>query len=106
MMIGVLLKCPRAPEGFVTARRYRVGDIEVDTEAFRATRHGQPLSLEPKAFDVLRVFIERPNQLITRRELLDAVWKDVAVTENALARAVTILRKALGDNADFGLTLM
>ena len=59
----------------------------------------QPVSIEPKTFDVLRHLIEHRDRLVTKEELLDVAWKDTFVTPNVLTRAVAQLRKALGDDA-------
>jgi hypothetical protein len=79
--------------------RFRFADIELDLDRFEVTRAGRRLALEPKAVDVLRFFVERPGRLVTRDELLDGVWPDVAVTPNALTRVVGQLRRELGDAA-------
>ncbi len=78
---------------------YRFADIELDIDRFEVTRGGRRLALEPKAIDVLRFLVERPARLVTKDELLDGVWKDVAVTPNALTRVVAQLRRGLGDDA-------
>ncbi|HEV7499987.1 MAG TPA: LpqB family beta-propeller domain-containing protein, partial [Vicinamibacteria bacterium] len=78
---------------------YRFDDITVDTAAFRVARGPQPIPLEPKAFDLLVLLLERPGQLVTKQEILDGVWRQTAVSDNALTRIVAHLRKALGDDA-------
>ena len=78
---------------------YHFDEFLLDPPAFALTRLGEPVSLEPKAFDLLRYFLDHPNRIITKQELLDAIWKDLSVTENVLARAVVLVRKALGDDA-------
>src|ERR687895_2132200 len=75
------------------------GDVTVDLRRMSVTRADQPVSLEPKMFDVLRYLIEHRDRLVTKEELLDAAWKDTFVTPNVLTRAVAQLRKALGDDA-------
>jgi Tol biopolymer transport system component/DNA-binding winged helix-turn-helix (wHTH) protein len=79
--------------------RVRFGDIVLDRRAFRVTRGGRDLGLEPKAVDVLCHLTERPGELVTKQELIAAVWKGTAVTDNALTRVIAQLRKALGDEA-------
>lgn len=74
-------------------------EIEFDEDRFAVTRAGERLPLEPKAIDVLRVLVERRGRLVTKDELLDAVWPGVAVTPNALTRVIAQLRRALGDDA-------
>lgn len=74
-------------------------DVTVDLRRMSVSRAGQPVSLEPKTFDVLRYLIEHRDRLVTKEELLDAAWKDTFVTPNVLTRAIAQLRKALGDDA-------
>lgn len=78
---------------------YRFGDFVLDPRAFRVVRGGRELPLEPKAVDVLLYLVERPGQLVSKEELIGAVWKGTAVTDNALTRLVAQLRRALGDEA-------
>src|SRR5690606_27134145 len=82
------------------ARIYRFGDVEVDTAAHRVVRAGQELALEPKAYAVLLVLLERSGFAIPRDELLDLVWGHRHVTPGVLNRVVARLRKALGDDAE------
>ncbi|MEM7050886.1 MAG: winged helix-turn-helix domain-containing protein [Acidobacteriota bacterium] len=78
---------------------YRFGEFEVDLDQARLLRDGKPVILEPKAFDVLRYFLENRSRLVSKEEILDAVWPETAITLNAMSRAVARLRKALGDSA-------
>ena len=79
--------------------RYRFADVALDVERFDVTRNGRRLALEPKAIEVLRFLVERPGRLVTKDEILDGVWADVAVTPNALTRVIAQLRRELGDDA-------
>jgi Tol biopolymer transport system component/DNA-binding winged helix-turn-helix (wHTH) protein len=78
---------------------FQFGDVTVDLRRMSVLRAGQPVSLEPKTFDVLRYLLEHRDRLVTKEELLDAAWKDTFVTPNVLTRAIAQLRKALGDDA-------
>lgn len=78
---------------------YEFGDFRVDPAAFRVTRGGRPVPLEPKAFEVLVFLLENPGRLVGKRELLDRVWPDAVVTESAMTRVIADLRRALGDAA-------
>src|SRR5262245_7301942 len=64
------------------------------------SRAGTVVTIEPKAFDVLRYLVEHRDRLVTKEELLDAIWKETFVTPNVLTRAVAQLRNALGDDAE------
>jgi Tol biopolymer transport system component/DNA-binding winged helix-turn-helix (wHTH) protein len=76
---------------------FRFADVEVWEREFSVVRAGESLPLEPKAFRVLIYMLRNPGKLISKEELLDAVWKDTAVSENSLTRVVAVLRRALGD---------
>jgi Tol biopolymer transport system component/DNA-binding winged helix-turn-helix (wHTH) protein len=78
---------------------YQFDNVQVEPESFRLSKADNPVQIEPKAFQVLLFLIENRGRLIEKRELLDAVWKETFVTENALTREIAQLRKALGENA-------
>ena len=78
---------------------YQFLDVSVDLERVAVTRNGVAVELEPKVFDVLRHLLEHADRLVTKEELLDAVWSDTFVTPNVLTRAIAQLRRALGDDA-------
>ena len=78
---------------------YESGDIRVDLARMAVLRAGTAIPLEPKAFDVLVHLIERRDRVVSKDELLDAVWTGTFVTPNVLSRAVAQIRKALGDES-------
>ena len=55
--------------------------------------------MEPKALDLLQVLLARAPRVVDKAEIFSIVWKDVAVTDNALTRAIAQLRKALEDDS-------
>ena len=57
----------------------------------------EPIPLAPKAYAVLHFLAARPGQLVTKDELLDAVWPETHVTEGVLKVSVAEIRKALND---------
>jgi TolB-like protein/DNA-binding winged helix-turn-helix (wHTH) protein len=59
--------------------------------------NGETIPLAPKVFDTLLYLVERPGQLIDKRELLEAIWPHVVVEENNLNQAISALRRVLGD---------
>src|SRR5579872_6850003 len=73
-------------------------DIRVEPRNFKVLKAGAALELEPKTFLLLSYLIENRDRLVDKQELLDAIWKDVAVTENSLTREIGKLRRALGDD--------
>ena len=78
---------------------YRFGDVCVDLRRLAVTRAGEPVELEPKAFDVLRYLLENADRLVTKDELMETVWRYTFVTPNVLTRAVAQLRRTIGDDA-------
>jgi DNA-binding winged helix-turn-helix (wHTH) protein/tetratricopeptide (TPR) repeat protein len=61
-------------------------------------RGEQALPLRPKTFAVLSYLLERPGQLVTKEELLDACWPDTTMTYTVLKVCVREIREALGDD--------
>jgi len=78
------------------ARFFEFGDFRLNDRERTLLRAGVPVKLTPKAFDVLRVLLANGNTLVEKSALLSAVWGDVHVDEAVLARAISDLRKALG----------
>lgn len=74
-------------------------DITLDLAGHRLLRAGQVQPLEPKAFAVLCLLAGSPGQVFSRDEILDAVWGHRHVTPGVLNRIITLLRHALGEDA-------
>lgn len=74
-------------------------DIAIDFAGRRLLRGGVAQPLEPKAFGVLALLAESPGRAFTRDEILDAVWGHRHVTPGVLNRVMTLLRHALGEDA-------
>src|ERR1700735_1212247 len=79
---------------------YRFGQFVLDSSRRTLSRAESPIPLTPKAFDVLLFLAQNPNRLITKEELLRAVWGGTSVEEGNLAQYVWHLRKALGDDSE------
>src|SRR5689334_20492367 len=80
--------------------RLRFGPFELDRGNQSLSRDGAEIRLAPKAYAVLRHLTDHAGNLITKDELLDAVWGELHVTDGALKRCVAQLRKALQDPAE------
>jgi eukaryotic-like serine/threonine-protein kinase len=78
---------------------YRFDEFEVDDREFRFSEGSAQVPLEPKALRLLIFLIENRSRLVRKQELLDKVWPDAMVTENALTRAIGLLRKALNEDS-------
>src|ERR1700735_3725998 len=79
---------------------YRFVQFVLDPGRRTLSRADSPVSVTPKAFDVLFFLAQNPNRLVTKEELLQAVWGDAFVEEGNLTQYISHLRKALDDNAE------
>jgi eukaryotic-like serine/threonine-protein kinase len=79
---------------------YRFGVFSLDSSKRTLFRADSAVSLTPKAFDVLHFLLQNPNRLVTKEELLQAVWGNAFVEEGNLTQYISHLRKALGDNSE------
>jgi len=78
------------------------GPFEADFQTQEIRKHGVRLRLPGQSFQVLRMLLERPGELVMREKLREALWpSDTFVDfEHGLNAAVNRLREALGDSAD------
>ncbi len=74
-------------------------DFKLDIEDGRLWNGDDPVQISNKAFHLLRLFVENPNRLLTKEQILDDVWGDICVSEGLIKEYVRDLRLALGDNA-------
>lgn len=79
---------------------YRCGDCELDAANRIFRRNGTEYPLEPKVFAVLAQLVARPGDLLTRDQLLDAVWGHRYVTPSTLNRIIALARRSLADDAE------
>lgn len=83
----------------VATQRYRFGRFELQPDEGRLLADGDSVPLGPRAFQVLLTLVENGGRLVTKDVLLDRVWPDAVVVENALQVHVSALRKILGPDA-------
>lgn len=80
-------------------RSFRLGDWVVEPTLDRITRDDREVRLRPRAMDVLTVLALSAGRLLTKREIIDSVWRTEYVGDHALTQVVAELRAALGDDA-------
>jgi DNA-binding winged helix-turn-helix (wHTH) protein len=80
-------------------RLYEFEDFRLDPAERLLVRAGAPVPLAPKAFEMLVVLVSNSGRLLTKDELLRAIWADVVVEENNLDKHISALRKALGESS-------
>ena len=78
---------------------FEFGVFRLDTVEHALSREGRRLPLAPKVFDVLRLLVENAGHLVEKERLLQEVWPNTFVEEGALNRAISVLRKTLGETA-------
>jgi non-specific serine/threonine protein kinase len=77
---------------------FSFGRAELDEQRRELRVDGRAVALESKPYELLRVFLHHPGETLSKDELIDAVWPGRVVTEGVLAKCVTKLRGALGDD--------
>ena len=79
--------------------RLTFAEYQLDLVSGRLNRGNTPIAVTPKAFAVLQYLAERPGQLVSKSDLLDAVWPKVFVGDAVLKTTIRDIRRALGDDS-------
>jgi DNA-binding winged helix-turn-helix (wHTH) protein/Tol biopolymer transport system component len=87
-------------DGNGSASRVQFGTVTLIPDERLLLKDGHPVSLTPKAFDLLVVLAANPGRLLAKEQLMQAVWPDTTVEESNLAYHVFAIRKALGESAN------
>jgi len=80
-------------------RTYIFGDFALDLDRGALLRAGAEVKLRPQSFAVLSYLVERHGRLVTKDELLDAIWGQTVVTDDSVIHCLIDIRKALGDTS-------
>jgi DNA-binding winged helix-turn-helix (wHTH) protein len=75
------------------------GDCEFDSARRLVLRHGQVAPLSPKAFELLRLLLERRPEAASKEELLEHLWPGTFVTDASLHNLIAEIRDVVGDDA-------
>ena len=78
---------------------YTFGEFTLDLDRCALLRAGADIKLRPKSFDVLKFLVEHQGRLVTKEELLDAIWSRKAVTEDAVTHCLSDIRTAIDDQS-------
>jgi DNA-binding winged helix-turn-helix (wHTH) protein/Tol biopolymer transport system component len=76
---------------------YEFGAFRIDVDLCRLTRNQELVALSPKAFDALLMLVDCRNRVVSKDELMRALWPDSFVSDDSLTQIVSVLRRALGD---------
>jgi len=78
---------------------YEFGSFRLDAARRRLMQNDRALTLPPKTFDLLILLVESRGRVLTKKELMGALWPDTFVEEANLTFQISTLRKALGPEA-------
>lgn len=80
-----------------TGSFYECGPFRLEPDEHRLTREGSPVSLSPKAFELLVFLVRNQGRLVTKEQIMQAVWPSSFVEEANLTVSISVLRKVLGE---------
>jgi len=78
---------------------YRLDGIEIDPVLNRIAVNGEERHLRPQTFQVLLHLLEHRDRVVSKEELMTAVWPDTAVTDDALVQCIVDIRREFGDDS-------
>ncbi|WP_018560428.1 MULTISPECIES: response regulator transcription factor [unclassified Streptomyces] len=94
--VNALLRRGRVPEP--AGRRLRAGWVELDADTHEVWRHGRPVQVSATEFALLRFLLENPDRVVSRGQILDAVWSCGFQGESGIVETyIYYLRRKLGD---------
>ena len=80
-------------------KSYSFGDFTIDLDRGCLVRAGEEVRLRPKVYEALKYLIENNNRLVSKEELIRAIWPASFVTDDSLVQCLVEVRRALGDEA-------
>src|SRR3982751_6522408 len=87
------------PEGDNAAeQRLTFGRYVLDLRRGSLLLDGREVALRPKTFGVLCYLVQHPGRLVSKEELLAAVWPNLVVTDDTLVQSIGELRRVLGES--------
>ena len=78
--------------------RYAFGPFEVDTSTLELLRDGEPVSIEPQVFELLAHLIENRDRVLSKDDLIEAVWNGRIVSDAAISSRIKLVRRAVDDD--------
>ena len=80
--------------------QYLFEDYALDPDRRELTRHAEAVAIGPKVFDLLLYLIQNREHVVSKDDLLDAVWSGRIVSESTLTSHINAVRKAIGDSGE------
>ena len=82
------------------ARTFRFEDVTLDPTRREVLRDGRPVAVEPRVFDLLVYLIDNRDRLVSKDDLVAALWQGRVVSDAALTSAINAARRAIGDSGE------
>src|ERR1700689_5224502 len=79
---------------------YDFGPFRIDPEKQVLLREDHPVAISPKVFETLLILVRRSREVVSKEDLMKALWPDAFVEEANLSQNIFVLRKTLGDTPD------
>jgi TolB-like protein/DNA-binding winged helix-turn-helix (wHTH) protein len=84
----------------LTNHLYRFGEFSLDAQSRTLKRGRATAPMTPKAFDTLLLLVQNAGRVVTKDELMKAVWQDSVVEESNLTQTIFMVRKVLNETSD------
>jgi DNA-binding winged helix-turn-helix (wHTH) protein len=78
---------------------YSFDDFILDIDRYCLLRGGAEIKLRPKSFEVLKYLVEHHSRLVSKSDLMRAIWPNAFVTDDSLVQCMIEVRRALGDQS-------
>jgi len=85
--------------------RYCFENHVLDDNLRELSRDGVPILLQPQVFDLLLYLVEQRERVVNKKDLIDHVWRERAVSDSTLNSRISAVRKAIGDNGQTQRTI-
>jgi two-component system phosphate regulon response regulator PhoB len=96
MVLDRVLALQSKGAGAHAARRFEIGELSIDMAALQARWDGEPISLRPNEFRLLRFFAENPNRVLSREEIINGLGKrEPPIDERTVDVWIGRLRRAI-----------
>ena len=79
-------------------QKYAFAGFELDLGRGTLERGGVDIKLRPKSYELLCMLVQQHGRLVTKEEILEAVWRGAAVSDDTITQSILDIRRALGDS--------
>src|ERR1051326_5641328 len=83
----------------MSSLNYQFGEFTLHVDRGCVLKREEEIKLRPKVYETLKYLVEHPGRLISKQELMQAVWPDAFVTDDSLVQCTLELRRALDDRS-------